>query len=384
MTYNVAVKTESLYIHWPFCPYKCHFCPFVAFAGQDHLMGLYTEALQKELENFARACPVKQQIKTVYIGGGTPSTWSNELLLDTSGILKKIFDMSKVSEMTLEVNPGTVKSDQIAVWKEAGINRISMGVQSLDDAVLENLNRHQKKDDVKRLLGLLAGNFRSISIDLIIGLPGVSIESWKATVQEVVRWDIQHISMYFLSIHENTPLYFRLKDNSITLPADDPLVDLYYWTIREFEINGFLQYEVSSFAKKGYESLHNQVYWTREPYKAFGVGASSFDGATRFINDKNLMTYLDKIKNGVDTTVTTELLDNETICLELVMLGLRRKKGLQLNELFTYMNDDRREKFLENMKEMEANHLLYEKNGVVYLETLSYAIENEIALRLLQ
>lgn len=382
--YNVDADTRSLYIHWPFCPYRCHFCPFVAFVGQDDLMETYHNTLMKEIKDFAAKSPKKLTIETVYIGGGTPSTWPDKLLLDMSGILRDTFDMENLSEMTLEANPGTVNPEQIAVWKKAGINRVSIGVQSLNDGVLRRLNRHQKASDVRNLLNWTGGEIETVSVDVIIGLPGVTDSEWKEMIEELITWPIKHVSMYFLSIHENTPLYTRISKNEFVLPEDDAVVDLYYWTVEKFAEHGFEQYEVSSFAKRGHESLHNQVYWERKPYKGFGVGACSFDGKLRFENRKNLERYCRSPETKEPIVVVAESLSQEQIRLERLMLGLRRRSGVKVKDIIEGMKTQEEEKFLSAVKELEEKSFLFSDSERIYLSKMSLAIENEIAIRLLK
>lgn len=380
--YNQYADTRSLYVHWPFCPYKCHFCPFVAIANHDDFMHEYHESLIKEIKMFSQKQFNKQPLETLYLGGGTPSTYPDKLLLDMFGTLRDSFDFSQISEITIEANPGTVRQEQLDVWKEVGITRLSIGVQSLNDTILKNLNRHQRAEDVYRLIGWAAEKFEVLSIDLIIGLPGVSEEEWKKMLQEIVTWPIKHLSMYFLSIHENTPLYFRIKKNDIVLAPDEATVDLYYWSVDLLEKHGFAQYEVSSFAQSGSESLHNQVYWDRRPYKGFGIGACSFDGSVRFQNEKNLKKYIDSLENGKTVTAFSETLTPEDEHLEKVMLGLRRKKGLALQDVLTKLSSEKRELFLEKIGELEKGNFVRRDGDKLYLTPTALAVENEIAVTL--
>ena len=382
MDYNPQSDTRSLYIHWPFCPYKCHFCPFVAIANQDGFMGEYHQILLKEIKDFSQSHQNMGPLETIYLGGGTPSTYPNKLLLDTFDTLRSNFDFSQISEITIEANPGTVQEGQLEVWKQAGITRLSIGVQSLNDKILENLNRHQKAKDVYRLVNNAAGKFDSLSIDLIIGLPGVTQEEWKALIKEIVTWPIEHVSMYFLSIHENTPLYFRLKKNEISLAPDEVTVDLYYWSVDMLEQNGFAQYEISSFAKKGRESQHNQVYWDRKPYKGFGLGACSFDGTSRIQNEKNLKRYLEGVQEGTMSTVFSEKLTLEDTNLEILMLGLRRKQGVVIQEVLQNLSEEKRKKFLQKVGELEKGNFVRRDGERLYLTPAALAVENEIAVKL--
>ncbi|MDP3889149.1 MAG: radical SAM family heme chaperone HemW, partial [bacterium] len=340
---------HSLYIHWPFCPYRCHFCPFVALAGQDQFMKEYHQALLQEMEQFASNYSQKIQLETIYIGGGTPSTYPNELLLDTFGRLISRFSFNEKTEVTIELNPGTVNKQQLQLWKTVGINRLSIGVQSLNESVLHSLNRKQNTSDIFFVLEHARPLFTNISIDIILGLPGISNKEWKILLQKVVTWPITHISMYFLTVHEKTPLYFKVKTNEVELLKDGTMLELYYWSCDFLAKHGFEHYEISSFARSGYQSRHNNVYWARVPYKAFGLGACSFDGITRFQNEKNLTKYLEGVQRGNDITSFSEELTDEQIHIEKVMLGLRRMKGVMGDVLLEGLSEQKKLLVLEKV-----------------------------------
>ena len=382
MSYNNNIETQSLYIHWPFCPYKCHFCPFVAYAGQDSSMGRYHKALKKEIELFAHDEQKKAMVETIFFGGGTPSTYPDELLLDMSGTLRSVFAISDDAEISIEVNPGTVHSGQIELWKGIGINRLSVGVQSLNDKVLQNLNRHQSASDVIKLIDYAHPIINNISIDLIIGLPGVSDQEWKQLINTVTTWPITHISIYFLTIHEGTALYFRVKKQDVTLPVDEHVVDLYLWTVDQLAAHGFEQYEISNFGKNGFTARHNQVYWSQKPYKGFGVGACSFDGLSRFQNKKDLFKYLDAVDQGKEVVEFEELLTQEQQFLELLMLGLRQRKGILLTTLLECIEHSRRIELQQTINELVETNYIHCEEGYVRLTPTGLAVENEIIVRL--
>ena len=381
--YNPLVDTRSAYIHWPFCPYRCHFCPFVALAGQDEFMTSYHQALVKEIELFAQQMDRKQPIETLFFGGGTPSTYPDHLLLDMFGILKEKFVFADTTEVTIEVNPGTVRPEQLGLWKELGINRISMGVQSLKDGVLQNLNRHQSMADVYKLLDQAPDHIARISVDLILGLPGVSQEEWKGFIQEVVTWPIDHISIYFLTVHEDTPLYFKVQKKAVLLPDDDEIVDLYYWTCNFLEQHGLMQYELSNFARLGGQSRHNTVYWERKPYKAFGLGACSFDGTIRSQNEKNLMKYISMANEQRSVAVFTEELSNQQVYLEKMMLNLRRVNGISIEELGQYLSDEQKVAVHHKINDFVDRGLVEYHESRIKLTVRGLAVENEIVTQLL-
>ncbi|MBI2774687.1 radical SAM family heme chaperone HemW [Candidatus Dependentiae bacterium] len=382
MYFDLSVNPSSLYIHWPFCPYKCHFCNFVAIAGHEEYMHDYHLALKSEIERFCSERKGKLSIDTIYMGGGTPSTYPLSDLLDTSGTLYKVIDFLPGYEWTIEVNPGTVTDEHFRVWRDIGINRISIGVQSLNSAALKKLNRHQSLEDVHSIIDKAHHFFRTVSVDLILGLPGVSVEQWKDALAKIVHWPIKQISMYFLMVHEATPLYFGVKKKSISLPCDDEVVDLYHWSVAYLAEHGFAQYEISSFAKSGFESKHNKAYWQRKPFKGFGLGAFSFDGMSRTENEKNLLAYMDKVKQQEPTEIMVEKLSREQIWLETLMLGLRQPVGVKLSELLTTLQEKERETFICAVSMLQERHLVRSLDDRLFLTPQALAVENEVIEKL--
>jgi oxygen-independent coproporphyrinogen-3 oxidase len=380
--YSTEIDTKSIYLHWPFCPYKCHFCPFVAVAGKDTYMDRYHATLVREIMRFTEKCNQKYTLDTIYFGGGTPSTYPNELLLDMFAILKTVFTFSSQTEITLEVNPGTVDDTKLKVWNQVGINRLSIGVQSLKDGVLSDLNRHQSINDVMWLMNRVGMLFNNVSVDIILGLPGVSDPDWRELLATIVTWPITHISMYILEIHEGTALHFRVKTKKTQLPDDDHLTDVYEWSINFLEQAGFMQYEVSSFAKNGYQSRHNVGYWDRKPYKGFGIGACSFDGTTRFQNYADLHHYIDAQPADYDALCTREQLTRKQIINEKIMLGVRRSTGLMLAEIYEHMSHIERAEMATTIRELQASGFITESHEKIILTPRGLLIENTIATRL--
>lgn len=379
MEFCASASVRSLYVHWPFCPYKCHFCPFVALASHDQFMTDYHQALLSEISRYRDTSVVQESLETIYFGGGTPSTYPDHLLLDMFGRLRAKFDLTEDTEITIEVNPGTIRSGQLELWKSIGITRLSIGVQSLNDAVLKSLNRHQAAADVYSLLDRASSLFSSLSVDLIIGLPGVSTEEWKDMLKHIMGWPIQHISVYFLTVHEDTILYYKVKKNEVVLQTDDMLVDLYAWTRMLLKESGFEQYEISNFAREGHRSKHNQVYWQRKPYKAFGLGACSFDGIRRIQNEKNLMQYIAGASQQQSVTSFSEVLTREQIHLEKVMLGLRQCSGIAKRDLFEDLTEAERLYIHNRLHYLLDAHFIKEQNEYLVLTSKGIFVENKIA-----
>lgn len=361
-------------------------------------MGQYHAALKREILDFARGFEVKPKIETIFLGGGTPSTYPNDLLLDLSETLHNLFDLEtnlgihRVQqthlvgvpwEFTIEVNPGTVKPGQIEVWKQAGINRLSIGVQSLNDKVLHNLNRLQTVKDVTTLIDLAHKQIENLSIDMIIGLPGIDQAQWKEMVQTVTSWPIKHMSVYFLTIHEGTALFYRLnaseqaQRDAVRLPEEDGVVDLYLWTVDFLASKGFEQYEISNFAKPGYRSQHNQAYWRYNGYKGFGVGACSFEQPNiRMQNEKNIFNYIEKVEKGENPVSWTEQLTDDQLKLERMMLGLRQTHGIAWADLPLARTSP-------VVHELIASGFIQENEERLKLTPAGLAVENDIVLKLI-
>lgn len=380
--FDTQIPVDALYIHWPFCPYKCHFCPFIALASQDEHMPAYHEALKQEIIYFAQTQERRVELATIFMGGGTPSTYPPHLLLDMFDTLYKWYQLTSSYEFTIEVNPGTVDDEKLKMWKEMGINRLSIGVQSLNDKLLAKLNRHQKASDVYALLDKACGLFDAISVDLIIGLPGVTQDDWKDLIQTIVTWPIKHVSLYVLMVHEDTPLYFGVKSKRINLPADDEIIDLYEWSVEFLEAHGFMQYEISNFAREGYQSQHNSRYWQRIPYKGFGLGACSFDGSSRFQNEKNLMTYMSTIMKQGTALMMSERLTPAEVWTEMLMLGIRQRNGIERALLMNQLSQEKKEAFDTEIVRLQQLGLLEEQVSTIKLTARGRALEQEVAVRL--
>lgn len=386
MEFYAPESVRCMYVHWPFCPYKCHFCPFVALASHDQFMGQYHRALLSEIEQYAARTAGDSSgttpLETLYFGGGTPSTYPNELLQETMTTIRRLFGIAATAEITLEVNPGTVMPGQLAFWQSLGITRLSIGVQSLNDKVLKGLNRHQSARDVLPLLEQASPLFESLSVDLIVGLPGVDADEWRSMVNQIVQWPIQHISVYFLTVHEDTPLYFKVKKKEVTLTPDDDLVDLYTWTRHTLVEHGFGQYEISNFAKPGHQSRHNTVYWQRKPYKAFGLGACSFDGTIRTQNEKNLMRYLQAAEKKESVQASWEALTRQQIHLEKVMLGLRQSTGVVCKDILDGLTADEHRQITDRIASLMHAGLIKDVDGYLILTSEGISVENGIASHL--
>ena len=238
-------------------------------------------------------------------------------------------------------------------------------------------------DDVYKLLAMAPSYIENISVDLILGLPGVTFDEWQSYLREVVTWPIHHVSIYFLTIHEDTPLYFKVQKNKVTLPSDENMVNMYYWTREYLMDHGFLQYELSNFAKAGFHSRHNSVYWDRKPYKAFGLGACSFDGSNRIQNEKNLTKYINAVESGNDPALLVETLTQQQVYLEKIMLNLRLSRGVLWTDLEMGLLEEQKSKLKHSVEVLKEKNFLVDNGTSIRLTVEGLVVENQIIGQLL-
>ncbi|MBY0353867.1 radical SAM family heme chaperone HemW [Candidatus Babeliales bacterium] len=382
---NNEQKLFSLYIHWPFCSTKCNYCDFVAFEQHQDFQEAYHHALLKEIEHFVATNPLYHpDITTIFIGGGTPSLYPLEYMSQLFDTLKKHFNFSGIKELSMEANPADISEERLDAWDSFGINRLSMGVQVLDDNVLLKLNRRQRTADVHNALRMIPKYFNNFSMDFILGLPGVSDSTWDASITCALESQAKHVSVYFLMVHEKTPLYFEVKKGNVKLKDDMQIIAQHEHTIARLTAGGFEQYEISNFARPGYASIHNQAYWERLPYQGFGIGACSFDGTQRFMNEKNLTTYLTNVFNkNFENLSTCEKLTPDQEKLEMLMLGLRQNKGVGLHRVVYCLDKEKKQRIFDTLELLKSQGLIVQNNDQIRLTLKGMALENEIILKLI-
>lgn len=333
----------QLYIHIPYCKAKCRYCDFNSYrCPDDRVVFEYLNGLNAEIQ-LASKTRCNALIDTVYIGGGTPSILSVEHLKMLVDCLKKSFDLSSVKEWTIECNPESITKEKLAFYKQVGINRLSIGVQSLYDDNLMAVGRIHNAQTALEKLSLARGYFDNLSCDLIVGLPYDSIERVENEIKTLAPY-VSHISMYELILEEGTPLANDVKNGLVFLKNDDEVQEIFDRAISVAKDCGFDRYEVSNFAKNGKISLHNFGYWTREEYLGFGAGAHSFVKKlgdnnevkeVRYSNVCDVKKYLENVNCAKEYTVIErdqyEVLLQKDIYNEQVMLGLRTKRGIDKN-----------------------------------------------------
>ena len=325
----------GIYIHIPFCRSKCDYCDFYSLAGREKEMDRYQKAL---LAHMRETAPLAQGIgvDSIYFGGGTPSYYGAKRIKELLAHLSKLFQVEKDAEITVECNPDSVDLKSLRILRKAGVNRLSMGMQSAQEEELRAIHRiHTPQQTNQAVEAARKAKFTNLSLDLIYGLPGQTMESWKATVEHALSLIPQHLSCYGLKVEEGTPLARRVAEGEV-LPDDDQQADLYLWTVGRLERAGLPQYEISNFAKPGYESRHNLRYWLTRPYIGFGPGAHSDFGGRRYSFVRDLDAYIRGVLEGGDIIDASELIPQRERCGEYLMLRLRTTRGGDGQE---YRND---------------------------------------------
>ena len=324
--------TVGLYLHIPFCARKCAYCDFYSVVGDDALMDAYTKALSKQLTGTASHVAVP--VDTIYFGGGTPSLFGTVRIDGLLQTIQKHYTLTPGAEITLEANPDSITPDSLRRWRQSGVNRLSVGVQALDDARLAGLGRlHTAAQAAQAITAARDAGFGNLSVDLLYGLPGQSLADWQDILRQIVTWPVTHISGYGLKLEPGTPLF---DAHNGRLPVDDDLIaDQYLCMAGILESAGFQQYESSNFAKPGCESRHNLKYWTLQPYLGFGPGAHSDFGGRRFAVVRDLNEYINGITTGGDILTSNEIISPTERIYEYIIFGLRTTHGINEAEYNT-------------------------------------------------
>ncbi|WP_176139541.1 radical SAM family heme chaperone HemW [Streptococcus sp. 1453] len=318
-------KPTSAYVHIPFCTQICYYCDFSKVFIKNQPVDSYLEHLLKEFQSYDI-----QKLRTLYIGGGTPTALSApqlEVLLD--GLTKNL-DLSVLEELTIEANPGDLDADKIAVLKNSAVNRVSLGVQTFDNKMLKKIGRsHLEKDIYENIDRLKLAGFDNISIDLIYALPGQTMEQVKENVAKAIGLDIPHMSLYSLILENHTVFMNRMRRGKLPLPKEELEAEMFEYIIAELERAGFEHYEISNFSKPSFESRHNLMYWDNAEYYGIGAGASGYVNGVRYKNHGPIRHYLSAVEEG-NTRITEEHLSQKEQMEEEMFLGLRKKSGVSM------------------------------------------------------
>ena len=327
MWYNKTMqkKPTSAYVHIPFCTQICYYCDFSKVFIKNQPVDSYLEHLLEEFQSYDI-----QKLRTLYIGGGTPTALSAPQLEVLLKGLTKNLDLSALEELTIEANPGDLDADKIAVLKNSAVNRVSLGVQTFDDKMLKKIGRsHLEKDIYENIDRLKLADFDNISIDLIYALPGQTMEQVKDNVAKAIGLGIPHMSLYSLILENHTVFMNRMRRGKLPLPKEELEAEMFEYIIAELERAGFEHYEISNFSKSGFESRHNLMYWDNAEYYGIGAGASGYVDGVRYKNHGPIRHYLSAVEEG-NARITEEHLSQKEQMEEEMFLGLRKKLGVSM------------------------------------------------------
>ena len=319
----------GVYIHIPFCKSRCSYCDFATDIYRDTAwVERYVDAVCSEVAAWMPAEGASPNADTIYFGGGTPSLLSVDQVGKILDAVRLKFRISNLKEVTMEMNPATVTPETLAGYRSLGVNRASFGIQTFDDRALKLLARGHDANDARQTFKMLRdAGFDNISFDLIAGLPGQTLDDWKANLDEAVALQPEHLSLYLLEIHEGTPLAEQVRSGRQPHPNDEVAAKMYGMLLDRLAVVGYRQYEISNFSRPGHESRHNSKYWRLEPVYGFGVSAHSFDGIQRYANERDTNKYVAMIELNGSVEIMREDIDSAS---EFAFLGLRLEEGIDL------------------------------------------------------
>lgn len=324
----------GLYIHFPFCLSKCFYCSFNSQPYNPDLARRYIEAIKREMTLRARNYGLENSpLKTIYLGGGTPSILSHQVIKEIIDISTNIFKLKEGIEVTIEANPDTLDRTKLEDLMRIGINRISIGVQSLSDKYLKATGRSHDADTARHIINTCRSvGFKNISLDLIYALPGQRLDEWLITVEEAISLSPNHLSIYGLTIDKGTIFYNRLKYGQIKIAPEEDQIDMYLTAVNMLKKAGYVHYEISNFSQPGYACKNNMLYWDRGEYLGIGAGAHSYIGNKRFSNTDSIEDYISEAGSG-DIHSKIEELTREDRVVDAIIFGIRKIEGIDLDDI---------------------------------------------------
>lgn len=363
----------EIYIHIPFCIRKCDYCDFLSGPSGPEEQADYVQALLREIQAVEEG--EGRSVSSIFIGGGTPSVLDERLLGDILREIRNRFKMEEDAEITIEVNPGTANIGKLQAYREMGINRLSIGLQSPEDRELKILGRiHNYGQFLETYQEARTVGFDNINIDLMSAIPDQTYEGWVKNLRTVAELEPEHISAYSLIVEEGTPFAAR----KLNLPDEDTEYNMYEATAQILKEYGFEQYEISNYARKGRECRHNVGYWTRQAYLGFGLGASSLYGKERFANTADMKKYLENSKNPEKIREKEPSLTREDEMAEFMFLGLRMTKGISKADFQRCFGCTIESVYGEVLEKYESMELLLEKDGRIFLSREGIHVSNSI------
>ncbi|MCR5153964.1 MAG: radical SAM family heme chaperone HemW [Lachnospiraceae bacterium] len=378
---ELPTRPLGIYVHIPFCVKKCGYCDFLSAPGTPEEEERYITALCKEIRDMGQYTS-DYLVKTIYFGGGTPSVLETPLTEKVMETIRQTFTLDENAEITIEVNPGTITREKLYKYKEFGFNRLSMGIQSADDAELKKIGRiHTFKETVDGFNIAREVGFNNISVDVISALPGQTESSYANTLNEIVKLGPDHISSYSLILEEGTPFYEKYAENGPfkdEIPGEETDRKMYAYTKEFLKSKGYERYEISNYAKPGFESRHNSSYWTGTEYLGFGLGASSLFTNARYHNVENMEEYITKALAGEDTRADIERLVEAEQMEEYMILGLRMMKGISKEAFKARFGKPIEVVYGDKLAKLKRDGLITNEGDTVALTDLGIDVSNRV------
>lgn len=370
------MRNIALYIHIPFCVSKCRYCDFTSFVTSGDLRAEYVNALCKELKLYSSED--QYNISTIYIGGGTPSILlTKELEIITETIYKN-FHTENITEFSIECNPDSITEDKLKCYKNIGINRISMGVQSFNDKILLSIGRAHNSKQAKDAILKVLKYYDNVNVDLMTGMPFEDDNDGINSIKELLTYDIPHISLYSLMLESGTPLEADVNNGKLLLPNEDISSDRYDKMLELLEANNIKRYEISNFSKIGYKCKHNLNYWRLGEYIGAGLNSHGYIDRTRYVNTDNLKEYMNLLNSNKKSIIETNKISDEETEFEYIMLTLRMREGINLLDYKKIFSCNFKEKYRNEL--IEAKKYIVESIGAVAVKPEYFNVLNEIIL----
>jgi len=372
------MNKTGLYIHVPFCSSKCNYCDFNSYVGKLDLAEEYFDCMKKEIDLY-RDEMVFNQIGTIFIGGGTPSCVEHRFIGEILNYARERYVVSEPCEITIESNPGTLTEEKLKAYRQYGINRISIGLQACQEKLLKYLGRqHNKNDFITSVKMAKEAGFDNINVDVIFGIPGQTLEEWKETLELLTELDLTHISAYDLKIEEGTKFAEMLEMGKLIEMDDELDREMYHYAIDFLKKNGFIHYELSNFAKKGYECKHNLIYWNCIEYLGLGAGAHSFLQDIRFENQASIEGYIDYLSKGQKPVEERYVRDFCEKMSEYMFLGLRLIDGVSKEKFEDRFNQDIFVTYADKIDKLKKKQLIETDSEKIRLTELGLDLANQV------
>ena len=377
--HQLTMNRAGIYIHIPFCRTRCSYCDFATGAYDGPLAERYIRAVAQEITAF-RAEEGTIEAETVYFGGGTPSLLNPAQVERLLAAVRTRFRLTGDAEVTMEMNPGTVTREGLSEFRRLGVNRASFGAQTFDDDELRRLGRSHTVAETRRTFADLRGvGFDNISFDLIAGLPAQTLAAWSRNLDESLALSPPHLSLYLLEVHEGTPLAAQIARGAQPCPDDERAAEMYRLMVERLTAAGYEHYEISNFARPGYESRHNTKYWTGAPVYGFGCSAHSYDGENlRWANERDAARYVELIEAAGSAVVETTQLEERAVRAEALFLGLRMMRGVDLRRHRTRFGADVRADYSYDLARLSEAGLIELREDMMKLTPTGALLSNEV------